>query len=295
MVECCTPSNDGVLDPSHRHFACMPLAIEPNDDFYSQFNIRCLNFVRLTLAPDGDCRATFGKQRNKVSHFLDASHIYGSNVEISRQLREFQGGRLKMLHDFGRDLLPMTEERGACPSQGPGSACFKSGDGRTNQIVSLTTLHILWAREHNRIASYLAQLNPTFDDQMLFEETRRIVIAELQHIAYAEYLPAVLGREVYHRFQLQTMKGSDHSSGYSPDVNPAITSEFSGAAFRMGHSTVGGQFIMKQQQFSGVINIPDVMFNPVQMISRSFYDDMLQTLLTQPMQYVDRFISQGVS
>jgi peroxidase len=57
----------------------------------------------------------------------------------------------------------------------------------------LSILHTLMVREHNLIAVALKQLNPTWSDEILFQETRRIVIAELQHITYNEYLPLLLG------------------------------------------------------------------------------------------------------
>lgn len=94
-----------------------------------------MNFVRLSLAPNNECRASYGKQRSKVTHFLDASAVYGSSVETARELRVFKGGKLRMLNDFGRDLLPLTADKHACESDAPGKTCFKSGRNFRDYLV----------------------------------------------------------------------------------------------------------------------------------------------------------------
>lgn len=59
--------------------------------------------------------------------------------------------------------------------------------------LTLVTIHTIWMREHNRIATILSNLNPAWSSETLFQEARRIVIAELQHITYSEFLPTLLG------------------------------------------------------------------------------------------------------
>lgn len=70
---------------------------------------------------------------------------------------------------------------------------FLSGDSRANSHPWLTSMYALWVREHNRIARNLADLNPEWNSDKLYHETRKIVIAELQHITYKFWIPALTG------------------------------------------------------------------------------------------------------
>ncbi len=66
-------------------------------------------------------------------------------------------------------------------------------EDRVNVHPLIVTMHTVWFREHNRVAHQLANLMPGRDDEFLFHEARRIVVAEMQHITYTEYLPFIIG------------------------------------------------------------------------------------------------------
>ncbi len=65
---------------------------------------------------------------------------------------------------------------------------FKQSDNQ-----GLAGFQLLFLREHNRIASQLASINPTWNDETLYYESRRVVQAVYQHIIFNEHLPVVLG------------------------------------------------------------------------------------------------------
>jgi peroxidase len=132
---------------------------------------------------------------NSVSHYIDLSHVYGNSEEECNSLRVGKGGLLAYTYRGNRVVLPThMNDKGGCSKDCPMSSCYKSGDSRVNQNPGLSLLHIIFLREHNRIASELYKINPQWDDEYLFQETRRILIACYQHIVYNHYLPIMLGK-----------------------------------------------------------------------------------------------------
>lgn len=70
---------------------------------------------------------------------------------------------------------------------------FYTGDIRINQNLGNALLHNLFLRFHNHLASKLLYLNQFWSDEMLYQETRKIIGAVIQHITYDHYLPIILG------------------------------------------------------------------------------------------------------
>ena len=92
-----------------------------------------MEFVRSLPAPRPECNFGPREQMNQITGFLDGSNIYGSSLDRQRELREFQGGRLRAQNFRGRQLLP--ENRGECTDDADELACFKAGDTRVNEQV----------------------------------------------------------------------------------------------------------------------------------------------------------------
>lgn len=83
------------------------------------------------------------------------------------------------------NLLPYEE----CPE----GICHTAGDPRFKQTMPLAMMHSLMYRTHNKIADNFAIINPHWDDNRIFYESRRLLIAIFQSIMYNEWLPLVLG------------------------------------------------------------------------------------------------------
>ena len=125
-----------------------------------------------------------------------------------------------------------------CPAHGKRKRPT-AGDMRADEWPGLTVMHIVFAREHNRICEDLKNRrdNNGWSDEDLFQNARRILIAEWQNIVYSEYLPVLLGKGGITSFNLDVSK----SSTYNKDTDPSIRNSFSTAAFRFGHSLIQGE------------------------------------------------------
>ncbi len=73
-------------------------------------------------------------------------------------------------------------------------------------------------------------MNPHWDEETLYQEARRIVGAEVQHITYSEFLPAILGEVLMKTFELEPKKqGAGYHMDYSDDLPVATLNSVSNA------------------------------------------------------------------
>ncbi|KAJ3085918.1 hypothetical protein HK102_013685 [Quaeritorhiza haematococci] len=166
---------------------------------------------------------------NSVTHFLDASQIYGSAETVTNQLR---AGPKFNLNERG---LP--QKRRDADSLSSISVPVLVGSGPSGQYLlgtvggntspNLQALNILFMREHNWRVDKLKAQNPSWNDETLFQEARKLTVALYQKICYYEYLPQIMNENPLPLYD-----------GYKSNVDPRVDSFFVSAAFRYGHSEI---------------------------------------------------------
>jgi Animal haem peroxidase len=121
---------------------------------------------------------------NTVTHWWDASQIYGSNEGRNRMLRAGEDGKMKM--DDGR--LPNEADPGL---DGVDLTGFSD-----NYWVGLSLLHTLFVREHNAICDHLKAAYPGWEDERLFLTARLVNSALIAKIHTVEWTPGILANPV---------------------------------------------------------------------------------------------------
>jgi peroxidase len=228
MIECC---NSGYNGPKNSE--CFPILL-PKNDYQAKYNRTCMNFVRSTPCPL--CVAGPRQQMNSITSFLDGSGVYGATDDDARRLRLYDKGLLKFsLDSLNYPILPVTNNPWAGQCSSKNGLCFDAGDNRVNQHPGLMVIHVIWLRQHNRIARKLWQLFPTWSDELIYQTARSIVIAQIQLISYKEYMPIVLGKEHMDYYGLTEQPGYTY---WNKNTDPTTWNEYAVATCRFGHSQI---------------------------------------------------------
>ncbi|KAL7029256.1 hypothetical protein ACKWTF_006169 [Chironomus riparius] len=292
-TRCCT--DDGKLIQSGLHSTCFPIIVPKNDPAHSQTGTECMNFVRTLTDRDNFCpdktQKSYAEQLSVVTAYMDLSHVYGNSEEQNRPIRSFVSGRLLVDNKQGFEYPPQHPNASTtCDLQTPQETCYLGGDMRINQNPGLTIMQIILLREHNRIADNLQALNQHWDDETIFQEARRINIAQFQHVNYYEWLPIMLGHENMLKNELiyQTSHG-DYVNDYNPNIDPSVLNSHATAAFRYFHTQIEGQldFVAEERTISNTIRLSDWFNRPVVVESGDNFDFLSRGMTTQPQETTD--------
>ena len=119
--------------------------------------------------------------------------------------------------------------------------CFTMPDMRNQFIPTIAVLHTIILREHNRLATILERYNPHYSDERLFQEARKINIAQYQKITFYDWLPLLIGTSyAYNKHLIHHTSNYELVDDYAPTGNGAPYAEFAAAAFRYSHHQLPG-------------------------------------------------------
>ena len=197
-----------------------------------------------------------------------------------------------------KPLLPPENENPdlECINRPRNLFCFLAGDVRVNEQIHLTVLHTLYVRDHNRMALELGKLNPHWDDERIYQETRHIIAATVQFITLNEFLPIVLGPDMIKRYNLTVIEHG-YWYGYNPKAHSSPSQAFTTAAFRFGHTFIQGKVrrYNKHHQLIGMHSLRYLLRHPFIIYEPGVVDQLAMGLIDTPAQTYDSFISQEVS
>ncbi|XP_038077765.1 dual oxidase 2-like isoform X2 [Patiria miniata] len=220
------------------------------------------------------------EQLNEITPWIDGGLVYGTTKAWADALRSFEGGRLadNSGNVAGEGGFPEQNTLGLPMANVPPPAeainhklrdakrFFKLGNPRGNENPFLLTFGILWFRWHNYWADKI--YNQTMDhrdewnDERIFNEARKWVIATYQKMVFYDWLPAFLNltpEEI----------SANVYTGYKSYVHPGITHEFQSAAMRFGHTLVPPGVYRRDSKCNFLntsmesSNIPDNLFRSV--------------------------------
>ena len=273
---------DGVLSED-RSF---DIEVPAGDPFFDPVALggKTIHFDRAIFDPlTGTDADNPREQLNEITSWIDGSMVYGSSDERANALRTNDGtGRLKTspgaLLPFNTMGLPNADGDRPNPEH-----LFVAGDVRSNEQVGLTVMHTLFVREHNRRARQIRRMRPDFTGDEVFEMARRLVVAEIQIITFNEFLPALIGPDAIPSY-----------GGYAPG-NGTIFTEFSGAAYRLGHTLINPQLMRlnaKGKEIAdGHLALRDAFFNAPSLLKRrNDIDPILRGLASQRSQRFDNLV-----
>jgi hypothetical protein len=209
------------------------------------------------------------QQINAVTSYLDLSQVYGSTQVVANALRVVEGFTSTGTPILGAhlktspgDFLPLNNlsyftqaqlnalNMANDAQQVPNTSLFAAGDRRANENVELLSLTTLFLRNHNRLVDQLCSMNPAsfgftvWTDNNLYQEARKLNIAEAEMITYNGYLPSILGTNAIPGY-----------TGYKGYVNATIATEFSTVGFRFGHSLLSTTVGRDNNDATGITDV----------------------------------------
>ncbi|MDP9069259.1 MAG: heme peroxidase family protein [Actinomycetota bacterium] len=202
--------------------------------YFGQFLDHDITFDPVTSAQRVNDRDAL---RNFRSPALDLDSVYGSGP-IDEPFQYVPD-------THGMQMLVETNSRGVedLPRNSHQTALL--GDPRNDENTIIGQLHLAFLRLHNKIAAEVMQ-DPSVPADAKFEEAQLRVRWHYQWAVVHDFVPRIIGPDLFEKL---VERGGPEGRidnfirrHYEPRNNPYMPIEFSGAAYRFGHSMIRGVY-----------------------------------------------------
>jgi len=176
---------------------------------------------------------------------FDLDSLYGSGPADQPFLYDWHcraDPGVKLLHDHNPcdgEYAPLDLPRNA-----QGRALI--GDARNDENLIVAQLHLLFVRFHNKVVDRVRDRHRQMTSSEVLAEAQRLVRWHYQWIVVHDFLERIVGRSAYQALRAR-------ADGVAPAVarwlsawrgEPFMPVEYSGAAYRFGHSMVNAQYTL---------------------------------------------------
>jgi len=183
---------------------------------------------------------------------FDLDSLYGSGPKDQPFLYDWRpprpGAKLLVDRNESGELAPVD-----LPRNRQGRALV--GDARNDENLILSQLHLLFINFHNRVVDWLCDRRDHAHWMEIFEEAQRVVRWHYQWIVTHDFLEKIVGRYMARSVLRPGLRGGPtvELRFFTCDGEPAVPVEFSGAAFRFGHSMIRSAYFLNTRTGSAAV------------------------------------------
>lgn len=169
---------------------------------------------------------------------LDLDCVYGLGPAVSPFMYngdQFVIGQTNSNPGGGDPTVPVSQPFDL--PRGPNNRAL-IGDGRNDENLAVAQTHLAFLRFHNKVVSELTagSIQPVDTTRTTFEQARQLVIWHYHWLVLHDFLPRIIQQSALDA----VLAGGRQFFNY--DVEPFMPVEFSGAAYRLGHSMVRAEY-----------------------------------------------------
>jgi len=145
------------------------------------------------------------------------------------------------------------------------------GDPRNDENIIVSQLQLLFIHFHNRVVDRVLDADGTLRRDTAFAAARELVLRHYQWVVVHDFLPKIVGKKMADAVLPPAGQGERPTVNlkfFDAKPKPFMPVEFSGAAYRFGHSMVRDNYVLNDRTAAVSVFDPGPGRNPETLIGR---------------------------